>query len=247
MRRKSDWFGFYQQAEVSATLLPSSKGCTISQSMNNNFIHDSIPKCNKRNSVLQIAKCIWDIPTEKTFIRTKEEVLQQLRSSDAPHSLDLLQSWTSVVNQSLISLSLVYCIRKANDDDALFLLSCLCEDDSTAYMWEIMQPEKKEMNVNIRITTLSDGQHFRIKALLDCRYTDSSINRKFVAKHRIKTHKLLFSKPTSNADRTPNKNGATRLHYHAYGNRRSCRTDSSSCHWSQQIRHLYWSWLDTSS
>ena len=114
--------------------------------MNNNSVHNSNPKHNERNSILQIAKCIWDIPTEKTFTGTKEEVLQQLWSSDAPHSLDFLQSWTSVVDQSLIPLSLIYYLWKANDDDALFLLSCLCQDDSTAYMWEIMQPEKKWMS-----------------------------------------------------------------------------------------------------
>jgi len=176
--------------------------------MNINSVHDSIPKCDKKNSILNIAKCVWDILTEKSFDGSKEDILLQLCLLNAPLSLDLLQSWTSVVDCSLISLSLVYRICKANDDKALSLLSQLCKDDSTAFVWEIISHKKKEMNIDVCVTTLDDGQQFAVKALLDSRCTDSSIDRKFIAKHQINTHKFLFPKPTSNTDGTPNKNGA---------------------------------------
>jgi len=124
--------------------------------MNINSVHDSIPKLDQKNSILKIGKCVWDIPTEKTFNGTKEEVLQWLCLLNAPHSLDLLQSWTSVTDRLLISLSLIYRIREANDNNALSLLSQLCKDDSTAFMREVIPHKKKEMNVNVCITTLDD-------------------------------------------------------------------------------------------
>ncbi|KAI0061941.1 hypothetical protein BV25DRAFT_1870601 [Artomyces pyxidatus] len=125
-------------------------------------------------------------------------------NKDESQVMGILRSWVNPKRQQEVTRELI------SD------LNALSDEEAEEVLLELKMPKRfirsnkssNQLNMNVVLTTQDTDSTYTVEALLDSGCTGSCINRSFIARHKINTHRAPRPIAVYNADGTLNKGGS---------------------------------------
>jgi len=137
-----------------------------------------------------------------TTPETEMWVAQRLVEAKEEQQIGILSTWVHNQRQAEVTQETIEEINNLSDQDAVEALNELRMPRRY-----IRKQGQSQMNISVLLQALSDGNAFRLKALLDSGCTGSCIDKEFVKKNDIRTKKVPRPIPVYNADGMLNEGG----------------------------------------